>query len=97
MDGVQGAQRGPREGWPPRLSWPSPRTNTFFFFCVWHVEVSRLGVKSELQLPVYTTATATWDPNCTCDLHSSQQCRILNPSEARDRTHLIDPSQVHYH
>ena len=35
----------------------------FFFFCflrphLQHVEVSRLGVKSELQLPPYTTATA---------------------------------------
>ena len=27
-----------------------------------HREVSRLGVKSELQLPVYTTVTATQDP-----------------------------------
>ena len=36
------------------------------------MEVSRLGVKSELQLQAY--ATATPDPSCTCDLyHSSQQ------------------------
>ena len=42
-----------------------------------HIEVPRLGVKSELQLPVYTTATATWDPSCICDLpHSSWQCWI---------------------
>ena len=27
-----------------------------------HMEVPRLGVKSELKLPVYTTATATPDP-----------------------------------
>ena len=25
------------------------------------MEVPRLGVKSELQLPAYTAATATWD------------------------------------
>ena len=33
----------------------------FFFFFLgphpWHMEVARLGVKSELQLPVYATAT----------------------------------------
>ena len=27
-----------------------------------HMEVSRLGAESELQLPAYTIATATWDP-----------------------------------
>ena len=68
----------------------------FFFFCflgpyLWHMEVSRLGVKSELQLPADTTATATQDPNVVCDLqHSSRQCRIPNPlSEARDRTRIF--------
>ena len=45
----------------------------FFFFFVfpelhpWHMEVPRLGVESELQLPAYTTATATWD--LSCQLH----------------------------
>ena len=63
----------------------------FFFFAfwgphLWHTEVSRLGVKSELQLSAYTTATAMWDPSLVCDLHpSSQQCQIPKPlSEARD-------------
>ena len=61
----------------------------FLFFLrlhLWHMELPRLGVKSELQLLAYTTATATRDPSCVCDLHhSSQQCRILNPlSKARD-------------
>ena len=42
-----------------------------------HMEVPRLDVKSELYLPAYTTATATWDCSHVCDLHrSSQQCRI---------------------
>ena len=52
----------------------------------WHMEVPRLGVQSELQLPAYTRATATLDPNCVCNLHqSSQQHWILNPlSEARE-------------
>ena len=44
------------------------------------MEVPRLGVKSELQLPAHVTATATQDLSCVCNLHhSSQQCWILNP------------------
>ena len=52
-----------------------------------HMEVPRFWVKSELQLPAYTTAIATRDPSCICDLHHSlQQCWILNSlSEDRDR------------
>ena len=52
------------------------------------MEVPRLGFKLELQLPAYTTVTATPDPSRICDLHhSSQQRQILYPlSEARDRT-----------
>ena len=34
-----------------------------------HVEVPRLGVASELQVPAYTTATATPDLNHICNLH----------------------------
>ena len=54
-----------------------------------HIEVPRLRVKSELQLPTYTTATL--DPSYVCNLwHSLQQYRILNPlSEARDWTHVL--------
>ena len=50
------------------------------------MKVPRLGVKLELQLPTYTTATATWDLSHICDLHhSSWQYQILNPlSKARD-------------
>ena len=72
-----------------------------FFFCLFriaqHMEVPRLGTESELQLPIYTTATATQDPSCVCDLHCcSEQHRILNSlSKARDRTHiLMDTSWV---
>ena len=42
-----------------------------FFVCVFlgpnlrHMEVPRLGVKSELQLPAYTTATAILDLSLT--------------------------------
>jgi len=48
-----------------------------------HMEVPRLGVEMELQLPAY--ATATQDLSCTCDLHpNSWQRQILSPlSEAR--------------
>ena len=60
----------------------------FFFLLGLHLPYgsSQARVKSELQLQVYTTATATPDLSPTCDLyHGLQQCRILNPlSEARD-------------
>ena len=69
----------------------------FFLFLVFlrlysrHMEGPRLGGKSELQLPGYTTATATQDPSPVCDLHhSSRQCRIFNPmSKARDQTWIL--------
>ena len=53
------------------------------------MEVPRLGVKSKLQLPVYTTATATLDPSCICDLHrcSRQILDLLN--EVRYRTRVL--------
>ena len=65
-----------------------------------HMEVSRLGVRLELQLLAYATATEMPGPNRTCNLHhSSRQCRILNPlSEARIRTwDFMDTSQTHFH
>ena len=77
----------------------------FFFFHflgphLWHMQVPRLGVELELQLPTYTTATATPDSSLVCDLHhSSWQRRIFNPlSEVRDRTWiLMDASRVCFH
>ena len=65
-----------------------------------HMEIPRLGVYSELQLPAYATATATLDPSHICELHhSSRQCRILNPpSEARDQTcNLMVPRWILFH
>ena len=55
------------------------------------MEVPRLGVKLELQLPADTTATATPDPSSVCDLHHGLwQRQILNLlSEARDRTRVL--------
>ena len=61
------------------------------------MEVPTGGVKAELQLPAYITATATPDPSYLCDLHLSLwQRQILNPlSETRDQTRiLMDTSQV---
>ena len=73
----------------------------FIFFFLgphsWHMEVSRLGGKLELQLPAYATATAMQDLSCLCDPYlSSWQHQILNPqSEARDQTHnLVVPSWI---
>ena len=44
------------------------------------MEVLRLGVESELQLPAYTTATATRAPSRVFNLHrSSEQCQIPDP------------------
>ena len=58
----------------------------FLFFVVflglhlWHMEIPRLGVELELELPAYATATAMPDGSHILDLHhSSRQCQILNP------------------
>ena len=55
------------------------------------MEVPRAGVELELQLLAYTTAIATLDPSCICNLHySSRQLRILNPlSEPKDWTPVL--------
>ena len=82
--------------------------NTFFFFVFLglhpqHMEFSRLGVELELQLPVYTTATAMPDPSHVCDLHHSspqftewgqgslEYCRSIQ------FTLIIQFCWVHYH
>ena len=55
------------------------------------MEVPRLEVELELQLPVYTTAATTQDLSHVCDLHHSLwQHQILNPlSKARDKTRVL--------
>ena len=68
--------------------------------CFRHMEVPRLGVQSELQLPASTTDTATWDPSHLCNpKHSSQQHWILSLlSETRDPTRiLLVTIWAHYH
>ena len=39
----------------------------------WHMEIPRLGVQLELQLPTYTRATATWDLSRVFDLHHNAE------------------------
>ena len=55
------------------------------------MKVPWLGVKSELQLPEFSTATAMQALSRICDLHhSSQQCQVLNPlSETSDGTCIL--------
>ena len=65
------------------------------------MEIPRLGVELELQLPAYTRATATApsDLSLICELHCSLwQHQVLNPlSETTDQTHiLMDTSWVCY-
>ena len=58
-------------------------TPIFFFFLEphpWQMEGARLGVESQLQLPAYTTATATQDP-------STSVTYIIAHGNARSLTH----------
>ena len=86
-------------------SWSFILSNlTFIYLFIYghtcsNMEVPRLGVQSELQLPAYATAIATSDLSCVYDLHhSSQQCQVLNPlSEARNRTcALMDAVRIRF-
>ena len=74
----------------------------FFFFLElhqWHMEVPRLGVESELQLPAYTMAIAMRDLGIFNLHQSSQRRQIFNSiSEARDLTHnLMVLTQICFH
>ena len=81
-------------GWTLRVhSGPSLRLHLL------HMEVSSLGVESELQLLGLRHSHGDAASNRVCDLHrSSRRRQILNPLiETRDRTHiLVDPSRVRY-
>ena len=71
----------------------------FFFFLgphLWHMEIPRLGVESELQLLAYTTATQGLSSNCNLG-GSLWQSRVLNPlSKARDRTHILTNTMLDF-
>ena len=79
-----------------------PPPPPFFAFLgpqLMHMEVPRLGVKFELQLLAFATATATQYLSHICNLHnSSRQCWIPNPlSNSKDWTGiLMDPSHIHF-
>ena len=89
------------------LSEPQDTRLCFVFCCCcllgpqpWHMEVLRLGIQSELQLPTTATAAARQDLSHIRKLHhSSWQRWILNPViKARDRTHiLMDTSWICFH
>ena len=61
----------------------------FLGLYMWHTEVPRLGVESQLQM-AYATVTGTQNPSCICDLHhSSWQHQMLNSlSKARDQMRI---------
>ena len=79
---------------------PAKQKQSGFFFSLFlwphlqHMEVSWLVVESELQLPAYTTATATLDVSCICNLRCRLwQCQILNIlGKARD--HMLMDSRL---
>jgi len=91
------------------VHWRAMKASCFFCFCFCFLLFrpspaaygsSQARGQIRATAPAYTTATATWDPSCICDLHhGSQQRWILNPlSEARDRTCiLMDTSWIHFH
>ena len=58
---------------------------------LWHMEVPRSGVKSELQLLAYTTATTMLDLSCVCDLHHSSWQRQIAHGNARSLIHWARP------
>ena len=62
------------------LSHKGTLESPFFFSpqgrTLWYIEIPRLGVKLELQLPAYTTVTATEDP-------SSSVTYTTGPDDAR--------------
>ena len=74
--------------------------STYFFFFLQlhlqHIEVPRLGVKSELQLQACTTATTPPNLSHIFDLgHNLQQHQILNTlRETRDQMHILTDTML---
>ena len=63
------------------------------------MEVPRLGVESDLQLPAYTTDTARQDLSCICDLQpqlmATPDPRPTELSEGEDSTYIVmDTSRI---
>ena len=86
-------------GWSDQLPKVIARERLLFFIYLFflglhpqHIDVPRLGVEAEVQLPAYATVTATSDPSpIFVDLHRSLwQHQILIPlSEVRDQTRIL--------
>ena len=53
---------------------------------MWLMEVSRLGVKSDLQLLAYATATATSDPSHVWDLNLSSWQHQMYTKDKKQKT-----------
>ena len=71
------------------LSWGRGDGGHFSGLHPWHMEVPRLGVESKLQLPAYTTATAT-GIRAMSSTYTTAHSWILNPlSKARDQTCIL--------
>ena len=66
---------------------------SFFRAALGHMDVPRLGVESELQLPAYTTATAMPDPSHICNLHHSSQ---WSRGGSENRGKLVGVLSLHY-
>ena len=84
-----------------RIVQPSHNFILSYFIFLWlhlrPMEVLGLGVRSELQLPAYASATAAPDLSCICDLCCSLwQHWILNSlGKTREQTCiLMDTTQV---
>ena len=77
MSGIHPRVHEPPAGFPNGQSWKEQFLKFIIIvFCLlgchpWHMEVPRLGVELELQLPAYVTATATPDLSLVCNLHYS--------------------------
>ena len=92
---VAGLTTSPLPSWlcaPLTLPTEQPEFPLFFLgLHLWHIEVPRPGVESELQLPDDAPATSTLDPSHIYHLGCSLwQCEILNPlGKARNRTRIL--------
>ena len=53
------------------------------------MEVPRLGVGLELQVPAYTAAPTPPDLNLLCDLHCGNTGSLTPLSGAGDQTHIL--------
>ena len=66
---------------PSGLWWVPVTYKKILFFFLWshlqHMDVPRLGVKSELQLPAYTTVTATRDLSLIFNVRALSNTRCL--------------------